>query len=72
MFISLDYAEGPFKASLVGLFQDGHNTDVSTFFNPRMSTGSIGEGSSAGFYSVNGANVPTNAVVTSVTNANIP
>jgi hypothetical protein len=44
VFISLDYAEGPWKASLVGLFQDGHNTDVSTFFNPRMSTGSITQG----------------------------
>ena len=44
VYISLDYAEGPWKASLVGLFQDGHNTSVSTFFNPRMSSGAIGQG----------------------------
>ena len=68
VFISLDYAEGPWKASLVGLFQDGHNTDVSTFFNPRMSTGSIGEGSAVplGGFTVGGVPVPTNAIVTAV------
>lgn len=44
VFISVDYAQGPWKASLVGLFQDGHSTDVSTFFNPRMSTGQFNAG----------------------------
>jgi hypothetical protein len=71
-YLSVDYAGGPFKASLVGFFQDGHNTDVSTFFNPRMSSGSIGEGSNVGFYSVGGANVPTNSIVNSVTSSTIP
>jgi len=68
VFISLDYAEGPFKASLVGLFQDAHNTDASTFFNPRMSSGSIGEGSSVplGGFTVGGVPVPTNSIVNSV------
>jgi len=43
-FISLDYAEGPWKAALIGYFQDAHGTDASTFFNPRMSTGLINTG----------------------------
>ncbi len=29
VFASFDYAQGPIKASLIGFFQDGHNTDVS-------------------------------------------
>jgi hypothetical protein len=43
-FISLDYAQGPFKASLLGFLQNGHDTNVSTFMNPRMATGSAGGG----------------------------
>jgi len=64
-FISLDYAEGPFKASVVGLIQDGHNTGVSTFFNPRMSTGGLPQGSSTGYDDFDlGFAVPTNAIPT--------
>jgi hypothetical protein len=72
IFISLDYAEGPWKASLIGLFQDGHNTDVSTFFNPRMTTGSITQGSAAPLagFTVGGVPVPSNAIVTGLTNDN--
>lgn len=68
VYVSLDYAGGPFKASLVGLFQDGHNSDVSTFFNPRMTSGSIGQGSATplGGFTVGGVPVPTNAIVNSV------
>lgn len=28
-FVSFDYASGPFKASLIGFFQNAHNSDVS-------------------------------------------
>lgn len=28
-FLSLDYASGPFKASLIGYFQDGHDSSIS-------------------------------------------
>lgn len=28
-FLALDYASGPFKASLIGYFQDGHNSSIS-------------------------------------------
>jgi len=51
VFISVDYAQGPFKASLIGLFQDAHNTSASTFLNPRMSTGSITQGGSVFLFS---------------------
>ena len=34
--LAVDYAEGPFKGSLVGLFQDGHSSDVS--INPTTLT----------------------------------
>jgi len=73
LFISVDYASGPFKASLVGMFQDGHNTDVSTFFNPRMSSGAIGQGIGAippGF-GFGGSSVPTNAITTGVVEDNM-
>ncbi len=46
-FFSLDYAQGPFKAALVGFFQNAHDTDASTFMNPRMATGSAGGGVAA-------------------------
>jgi hypothetical protein len=52
-FISLDYASGPFKAGLVGFLQNGHNTNVSTFMNPRMSTGNYASNSSSGANNLN-------------------
>lgn len=36
-FLALDYANGPFKASLVGFYQYAHDTNLSTY--PDMSTG---------------------------------
>jgi len=65
--VSVNYAEGPFKAALVGLFQDAHDTDTSTFFNPRMSTGSITQGSAISRQFL----VPTNAIVTGLVNDNM-
>uniref|UniRef100_A0A831ZZX9 Alginate export domain-containing protein n=1 Tax=Desulfacinum infernum TaxID=35837 RepID=A0A831ZZX9_9BACT len=38
-FLSLDYANGPFTASLVGWYQYAHDTNLSTY--PDMSTGTI-------------------------------
>lgn len=38
-FLSLDYANGPFTASLVGWYQYAHNTNLSTY--PDMSTGTF-------------------------------
>jgi len=66
-FISLDYADGPWKASIVGFIQDGHNTDVSTFWNPRMSTGAGPQGS-AGYDDFDlGFVVPTTGIATTAT-----
>lgn len=71
-FLSLDYADGPFKASIVGLIQDGHNTGVSTFFNPRMSTGSIGQGTASSYAYDFGDDVYGNALLTAVGTSTIP
>jgi hypothetical protein len=49
IFLGVEYAQGPFKASLYGLFQDGHNTDVSTFFNPRTSSATRAAGANFNF-----------------------
>jgi len=52
VFATLDYAEGPFKGSLVFYFQDGHSTDVSV--NPAsLSTAarnSVGVWQNQGFF----------------------
>ena len=44
VFLSLDYAQGPFKASLIGFYQYGHGTDVSvgelTYIGNGTNTGS--------------------------------
>jgi hypothetical protein len=46
-FISLDYAQGPFKAGLLGLLQNAHSTDASTFMNPRTTSAIRANGGAA-------------------------
>jgi hypothetical protein len=71
VFVSLDYAEGPWKAALVGLFQDAHNTNASTFWVPRMSTGSITQGGGAFLFHNDAFSLANpNSLVTGLTNDN--